>query len=447
MPDDVSTLGIEWDATIASTAKEAGFNVIVADVSALDPSIFAPIDGLVGSPPCQAYSVAGKGLGRQDRPLVEAAARDLAAGRDTRAEWAARMQDERSILTVEPLRYALELRPRFIALEQVPAVLPLWELFAELLAEHGYHAVAGILSAEQYGAPQTRKRAYLIASLDGPVSLPAPTHQKYKKGEPAMLKDGLKPWVSMAEALGWGMTERPSYTVTGGGTGRGGAEPFGKGARQQMNKAEREGRWLVNGKRRNAAVQRDDEPSPTITAGHDYDSRRIVSDTRSRPLTVEEASILMGFPPDFPWQGSRTMKFLQIGNAVVPVVARAVVREAMAPTRAGHDYNNRVWQKRHSGPGASRDPRPSTDPSYTIRASGSGAAPGGVKWVLGDFSERKLTVEEASILMGFPVDFPWQGSRSKKFLQIGNAVVPAVVRRVVEEAMRPTRALELREAA
>ncbi len=81
--------------------------------------------------------------------------------------------DPRSLLTVEPLRYALALKPRWIALEQVPAVLELWTIFAGLLAAEGYHTAAGVLSAERYGVPQTRKRAFLIASLDGPVELPA----------------------------------------------------------------------------------------------------------------------------------------------------------------------------------------------------------------------------------------------------------------------------------
>ena len=37
-----------------------------------------------------------------------------------------------------------------------------------------------------------------------------------------MLDPGVLPWVSMEQALGWGMTERPNMSVTGGGTGAGG---------------------------------------------------------------------------------------------------------------------------------------------------------------------------------------------------------------------------------
>ncbi len=119
-----------------------------------------------------------------------ACAHELAAGHDTRAEHLAACRDPRSLLTVEPLRWAVALRPRWVALEQVPGVLELWSLFAGLLAGHGYDATAGVLSAEQYGVPQTRKRAYLVASLDGPAQLPVPTHRSYNPRRPDEVREG-----------------------------------------------------------------------------------------------------------------------------------------------------------------------------------------------------------------------------------------------------------------
>ncbi|MGH3266145.1 MAG: DNA cytosine methyltransferase, partial [Trebonia sp.] len=165
-------LGIENDEHACETAITAGHERLQADVAAIDPRELGEVWGLIASPPCQAYSLAGKRLGREDKPHVIACAHELAAGHDTRAEHAAECADPRSLLIVEPLRFA-------IALEQVPPALELWSLFAALLANHGYQSAVGVLSAERYGAPQTRKRAFLVASLDGPVRLPGPTHRSF----------------------------------------------------------------------------------------------------------------------------------------------------------------------------------------------------------------------------------------------------------------------------
>jgi DNA (cytosine-5)-methyltransferase 1 len=201
-----AALGIDNDSWACATARAAGHERVEADIAALEPEDFAPVWGLIGSPPCQAYSTAGKGLGRFDKERVIACAHELAAGHETRAEHLAACRDPRSLLTVEPLRWAVALRPRWVALEQVPGVLELWSLFAGLLCAHGYDATAGILGAEQYGVPQTRKRAFLVASLDGPAELPAPTHRSYNPRRPEAVCEEerkLLPWVSMADALGW----------------------------------------------------------------------------------------------------------------------------------------------------------------------------------------------------------------------------------------------------
>lgn len=212
-PFGLAALGIETDSWACETARAAGHERLQADVALLDPSRFKPVWGLVGSPPCQAYSTAGKGLGRSDKPIVVACAHELAAGEDSRRAWREGCRDPRSLLTVEPLRYTLKLRPRWVALEQVPAVLELWQLFAGLLAGHGYHTATGVLSAERYGVPQTRKRAFLIASLDGPVRLPDPTHRSYdpRHREIPQQELALKPWVSMAQALGWTPSEEIGF--------------------------------------------------------------------------------------------------------------------------------------------------------------------------------------------------------------------------------------------
>lgn len=246
-PLGIAPLGIEWDEAACETRRAAGHPTLQADVAALDPLDFAPCELLIASPPCQAFSAAGKGDGHKDVPTILRVARDLGDGRDTRTT--AELADARSLLIVEPLRWALALRPMYIALEQVPPVLPLWQVFGEALRGLGYSVWTGVLSAETFGVPQTRKRAILMASLAGPVVPPRATHQAYEPGVPAQeihtLEGSLLPWVSMAEALEWGMTERPSITVAAGSKRQGGHDPLdgGSGARATVERERERGAW------------------------------------------------------------------------------------------------------------------------------------------------------------------------------------------------------------
>ena len=153
--------------------------------------------------------------------------------------WGETLEDERSALTLVPMHYIERFFPTYVAMEQVPAVLPIWEAYAELMREMGYSVWTGYLHAEQYGVPQTRKRAYLIARRDGRgASPPTATHSRYHSRTPEKLDPGVKKWVSMAEALGaLYPASRPAPTVTGGGVSAGGWEPFGNAGRKAIRNA------------------------------------------------------------------------------------------------------------------------------------------------------------------------------------------------------------------
>lgn len=346
----LDSIGIEMDAAACKTRAVVGLRTIRADVSTYPAEVFAgKVDGLCGSPPCQSYSKAGKGKG---------------------------LADPRGQLVYEPMRYVRAINPRWVALEQVPEVLTYWRWMCRELREMGYSAWCGILDAVSYGVPQIRKRAILLASLDRQVQPPAPTHSKH--GADELFGDGLKPWVTMAEGLGWGLTERPAYTVCGDSSG-GGHHDGGSGQRAQVAKAQAEGRWawgvpgmvldrnqspksgvldrpitnpaptvtaaagskapwawkldrrgvelVTPGRSYSAPPRRADpqsEPSPTIALGHNEASWGWESSATSTRVTISELGILQGFPADHPWQPPR--RSAQIGNAIPPPLAEACLR-------------------------------------------------------------------------------------------------------------------------
>lgn len=324
-------LGIELDAQACATARAAGHARLEANIAALNPLSY-PCSGLIASPPCPSFSAAGAGLGRLDIPAILALASDLAQGRDTRAD--APMRDARSLLTIEPLRWALALRPEWLAFEQVPGVLPVWEAFATILRSAGYSVATGILSAEEYGVPQTRRRAYLVASRVHEVALPEPTHQAYNSRTrgPKRGTEHRLPYVTMADALGWGATARPSMTVTGGGTDTGGSEPFGNAARKGLERERDAGAWKFRPDAMAKATTRSATlPAPTIKGGHTVNDRLWVHrDGSSVRVQLYEAAVLQTFPADYPWQGTKGQQHQQIGNAVPPVMAAVVAQAAMS---------------------------------------------------------------------------------------------------------------------
>jgi DNA (cytosine-5)-methyltransferase 1 len=296
----LAELGIEIDATTCDTARLAGHRRLCADVAECDPAwLLERPAGVIASPPCPGFSTAGKRRGRDDVPLCEEAARRLARGDDARATLAAECADGNSMLVVEPLRWALELRPEWIACEQVPSVLPLWELFAALLASE-YSTWTGIVNAANYGVPQTRDRAIFLASRIDDVRAPAPTHADARNGLDAF---GLPAWLSMADALGWPpddmvgfprRNDRPNGRSNGSGAYR--ARDRRPASLPAFNLTEKARSWT-----------------------------RLTSEGDAVRVDVDEAAILQGFRHGYPWQGSRTAQFHQIGNAVPPPMARALL--------------------------------------------------------------------------------------------------------------------------
>ena len=292
--------GIEWDDNAVATRLAAGLPTVRGNVRDFRPVDFVE-DTLAGGPPCQTFTNAGLGLGRAALDRLVAAVR-MAGARGFAVTPPG--LDDRTSLVLEPLRWILDAcnsrHPyRAIVLEQVPAVLPIWQAYAEVLEARGYSAVCGVLRAEEYGVPQTRRRAVLVARLDGPATLPKPTHRRYVRGVPRCDGDPtLLPWVAMADIL---PARGPFTVVSNYGTG---GDPKARGRRDC------------------------DEPAFTVT-GKISRVRLVDPDGRDLPrFSHAEAGVLQGFPADHPWSGADIPQ--QIGNACPPPLAHALLTAATA---------------------------------------------------------------------------------------------------------------------
>ncbi|MFJ3289943.1 DNA cytosine methyltransferase [Streptomyces sp. NPDC086669] len=351
----LADIGLEWDTAAARTSHAAGHLGIQCDVAQYPTALFAGrITGLIASPPCQAWSRAGKRGGLEDQPLVTQTVHDLAHGRDNRTQVRAACKDERSLLAAEPMRWLYDLRPEWVCMEEVPDVLPLWKQYALYLQQWGYSTWCGILNAADYGVPQTRRRAILIASRVRAVTAPAPTHAK----DPAddLFGDRLEPWVSMAEALGW--TEGLTVNTRGERKTPGGNE-F-PADRPSWALTEKTRSWVLRSGQSIAgegrAERQPHEPAVTITGRadlcawvHDRPATTVCATDRISPpghrnrdaggesqfaspdtvrITVAEAAVLQSFRPDYPFQGTKSKQFEQVGNAVPPLLAAHIVAVA-----------------------------------------------------------------------------------------------------------------------
>jgi len=195
---------VEINKDAIATRRLNGMDIAYEDVWDVHLAEGLEHDTQWGSPPCPTFSAAGKGSGRKQMPLILDAIK-TGVWQDIHAlrQWSDSLEDARSGLTLINLHYAYRFNPTYIALEQVPTVLPIWEAYAEELRSWGYSVWTGKLYAEQYGVPQTRTRAILMARRDGKEARPPrPTHSRYYSRSPERLDPGVKKWVSMAEALG-----------------------------------------------------------------------------------------------------------------------------------------------------------------------------------------------------------------------------------------------------
>lgn len=187
---------------------------ICGDITKIEGDIFKDRIGsegciVIGGPPCQAYSIAGRGKLRslgEDRVNVK---------------------DARGYLYQDFLRFVFEMDARAVVMENVPEStnfggknIP--QIVCDELNSKGYNAYWTILNAADFGTPQIRERVFVIGVKDSEknmIELPIPTHKsiseeltqyqkrfdgytKYKNFRiPNDTKDLKIPWVTVGDAF------------------------------------------------------------------------------------------------------------------------------------------------------------------------------------------------------------------------------------------------------
>lgn len=370
-----SVTGVEIDAYACATQRAAGMSIRECDVRKIDPFFVGPIGArlhLHASPPCTTFSAAGKGHGRNSITDLCAAVRgesnDLSH------------VDSTTKLVLEPKRWIEELRPDTISFEQVRAVLPVWEAYTDWLEDLGYHVWTGLLHAEQYGVPQSRVRAWLMASRHRPVEPPAPTHSKYHPRNPTKLDEGVLPWVSMAEALG-----------IGGSVG---------------------------------FPRLDDGKEAVVIDGIAYRARDLRSNDQPSFALTEKARSWTHYAPAGVSQKSHPAQPRRLDSAVAPTIT-SVGNHYLFDPEVDEFGKNLGWEHY----------RPATTVCGDPRLSGPGRNDPNVSGSQYGANARKITVAEAGVLQGFPADYPWQGTRTSQFRQAGNAVPPPVAEAVLRSLL------------
>jgi DNA (cytosine-5)-methyltransferase 1 len=266
------------------------------------------IFAVVGGPPCQAYSTAGRRMGSQD---------------------------ERGSLYEQFIHVVATLQPRFFVMENVKGLLsmpsipdkplspPLVNEIIRRFEELGYRVVHGLLDAVHYGVPQFRERFIIVGSRDNEsVFLPAPSHfqmHQEKTMRWQTIRDAIE---DLEEDAGMCAKFSPRILeflkhVPEGGNWRLLPKEMVKEA---MGGAFESGGGKVGFYRR----LKYDEPSPTLVTSPIQKATILCHPKKFRPLSVREYMRIQQFPESWNLQGATADCYRQIGNAVPIGLGKAI---------------------------------------------------------------------------------------------------------------------------
>jgi DNA (cytosine-5)-methyltransferase 1 len=276
------------------------------------------IDLVVGGPPCQAFSTAGKRRG---------------------------LNDKRGHVFLDFIQLCISLNPKYIVIENVRGLLsapmehrphkwrgdgfsPLSEderrggalkFVLSIINEAGYSASFNLYDAANFGVPQRRERVIIICSRDEDPSPHIPPTHCGDAYEQLPKYSNLKPWSTFREAV----TGLEQHTHTNFPDSR--VEYYkmlgpGENWRQLPEEMQRKamGKAFDSGGGRTGFYRRIawDKPSPTVVTSPAQKATDLAHPVETRPLSIEEYARVQMFPDDWEFDGPIMEVYKQIGNAV-----------------------------------------------------------------------------------------------------------------------------------
>jgi DNA (cytosine-5)-methyltransferase 1 len=277
------------------------------------------IDVVVGGPPCQGFSTVGK--------------RDQG--------------DPRNLLWRSFFDLVKEIRPAYVVIENVEGlnVMRKGAVREGILADFngiGYGMKARLLRAADYGVPQLRKRMVFLGWLDGLVE---PDFPRPSSAPPVTVADAIfdLPSLESAESkTAYESAPTTAYQIArrkdcfelhnheAANHSAGLIEVLSHIPDGGNRKSIPDGLQPKSGFHNSYARLASWKPAIAVTSNmRKPSSARATHPNQHRGLTVREGLRLQSFDDDFVVLGSRTSQYLQVGNAVPPLLALAVGREVV----------------------------------------------------------------------------------------------------------------------
>lgn len=314
-----SVFAVEHDHAAAATfERNFGCDVFDGDIE-YGPQ-YPDADVIVGGPPCQGFSPLGRDRDDESRAHLNGL-------------WKHFLD---AVRTVRPRAFVIENVPEFHRSAQFAELLRLLNTDTELSA---YRVGYGVLNAADYGVPQSRRRGILVAISEHDEPLPWPPPPTHGPESDAGL-----PYATVRDAIG----DLPPRTRGTDPSIDDGGQHLHFGRRPLASSIERYRAIPPGGNRFDLMRNRPDitpacwlnkptgttdvmgrlwwdRPSSTIrTEFFKPEKGRYLHPTANRVISHREAARLQSFPDWFVFEGTKIQIARQIGNAVPPVLGKAI---------------------------------------------------------------------------------------------------------------------------